>query len=302
MMSSRNFLALADCTPEELERILDRAIELKRLRREGILWQPLRAHVLALVFTQHSTRTRVALEAGMAQLGGSSIVLTPQDAQFGRHEPLSHTALVLSSMVDVVAIRTSDPTWLTEFAANATVPVINAMTAADHPCQLLADLQTYRELRGSIRGRTVAFVGDGHNMCNAYVHAAQQFGFRLRIACPSGYAPDTALLAGASAYVQQVADPAAAVAGADLVVTDAWCSMGQEQERDERLRAFASFQVSPSLLDMASPDALFMHCLPAHPGEEITPEVLDDPRSVVWQEAENRLHTHKALFEFLLCS
>jgi ornithine carbamoyltransferase len=295
----RDFITLLDCSPDELNALVARGRAVKVLRRKGALHQPLKGLTLALIFHQNSTRTRVAFEAGMSQLGGDSIVLTAADTQIGRGEPTEDTARVLSSMVDAVVIRSRNHDDVCRFAAAADVPVINAMTARSHPCQLLADVQTYEELRGPIRGRRVAFVGDGYNMCNTYIEAARQWGFELKIACPEGYGPDPSLLAGRD-QVRLVETAREAVSGADLVVTDVWSSMGHEAEAESRRARFAPFQITEGLLDGAGPDVLFMHCLPAHRGEEVNATVLDDPRSAVWIEAENRLHSQKALLEFLL--
>jgi ornithine carbamoyltransferase len=297
--AKRDFLSLLDCTPAELHWLIDRAIEMKRLHQAGALEQTLRGKSLVMIFQMNSTRTRVGFEAGMGQLGGHAIALNPGDSQLGRGEPIEDTARVMSEMVDVVVIRTRPHDELERFAAAATIPVINAMTARFHPCQLLADMQTFHELRGSIAGRTVAFVGDGYNMCNSYINAARQWDFDLRIACPRGFEPDAALLA-TSPRAQLVDTPQEAARGADLVVTDVWSSMGHEEEAARRRAAFAPYQVNEALLDLANPDVLFMHCLPAHRGEEISATLLDDPRCVAWQEAGNRLHTQKALLEFLL--
>jgi ornithine carbamoyltransferase len=298
-MSKRDFLTLLDCTPDELAYLVKRAIEMKRLHQAGELDETLRGRTLATIFQMNSTRTRVAFEAGMSQLGGHAIVLSPADTQLGRGEPIEDTALVLSEMVDAVAIRMASHDDLVRFANAASVPVINAMTSRFHPCQLLADMQTFEELRGPIRGRTVAFVGDGYNMCNSYINAARQWDFQLRIACPAGYEPDAALVR-ASGNVTLTETPREAVAGADLVVTDVWSSMGHEQESGKRREIFTPYQVNEALLDQAGANVLFMHCLPAHRGEEISATLLDDPRCVAWQEAGNRLHTQKALLEFLL--
>jgi len=295
----RDFLSLLDCSAEELAGLVARAKELKSLQREGKLHQPLKGRTLAMIFQQHSTRTRVAFEAGMSQLGGHAIVLMPEDSQLGRGEPVEDTAKVLSAMVDAVSIRTSSHDDVVRFAAAAEVPVINAMTARYHPCQLLADVQTFEELRGPISERTVAFVGDGYNMCHSYINAARQWGFHLKIACPEGYRPDPEVLAGCNG-VSLVESAREAVEGADLVVTDVWSSMGHEAETVRRREAFAPYQVNEALLDSAPRDVIFMHCLPAHRGEEVSDSLLDDPRSVVWQEAGNRLHSQKALLEFLL--
>ncbi|MBC7209418.1 MAG: ornithine carbamoyltransferase [Pseudomonas sp.] len=225
---------------------------------------------------------------------------SPRDTQLGRGEPIADSAIVLSSMVDAVMIRTHAHSTLTEFAANAKVPVINGLSDESHPCQLLADMQTFFEHRGAIQGKTVAWVGDGFNMCNSYIEAAVQFDFQLRITCPEGYEPDQRFLALGGDRVQIIRDPKEAVRGAHLVTTDVWTSMGQEEETARRLAHFAPYQVTRELLDLAAPDALFMHCLPAHRGEEISQDLLDDPRSVAWDEAENRLHAQKALLEFLV--
>ncbi len=299
-MNSRHFLTLLDCSRDELLTLIRRAIELKRLRAQGELHQPLRGRVLGMIFEKSSTRTRVSFEAGMIQLGGGSIFLSPRDTQLGRGEPIEDSAQVLSRMVDVVMIRTFAHEILERFAAHSQVPVINGLSDDYHPCQLLADMQTYWEHRGDIRGRTVTWVGDGNNMCNEYINAARRFEFTLRVAAPEGYQPDPSLVAAAGERVQLVGDPRAAAAGADLIVTDVWASMGQEDEQKRRLQAFADYCVDDSVMAAAAPDALFMHCLPAHRGEEVAASVIDGPQSVVWDEAENRLHAQKALLEFLL--
>ncbi|MQM36666.1 Ornithine carbamoyltransferase, anabolic [wastewater metagenome] len=297
-MQPRHFLTLDDCTPEELLGILRRASELRRLHADGAVHTPLTGRVLGMIFEKSSTRTRVSFEAGMAQLGGSALFLSPRDTQLGRGEPIEDTARVISRMVDAVMIRTSAHDTVTRFADHSRVPVINGLTDDAHPCQLLADLQTYFEHRGDIRGRTVAWLGDGNNMCLSYMRAARLFDFRLRIAAPEGYAPDPSLVDGDR--ISLTSDPAAAVTGADLVVTDVWASMGFEAEQQERIAAFRPYQVDAGLMAQAAEDALFMHCLPAHRGEEVTAEVLEGAQSVVWDEAENRLHAQKALLELLL--
>lgn len=238
----------------------------------------------------------------MTQFGGNAIFLSHRDTQFGRGEPIADTARVLSRMVDCLMIRTFSQSALENFATYSKVPVINALTDRYHPCQLLADIQTYFEHRGSIQGRTVAWVGDGNNMCHSYISAACQFDFKLHIATPAGYGPDPSVLQAASKKVQIVTDPREAVVNADLVVTDVWTSMGQEAEKQQRLRVFASYQVNKGLMALAKKEAIFMHCLPAHRGEEVAAEVIDGPQSVVWDEAENRLHTQKALLERLIAS
>lgn len=299
-MTVRHFLTLQDLTSDELHALLRRAIELKRMRTEGILHEPLRGRVLAMIFEKASTRTRVSFEAGMTQLGGSAMFLSPGDTQLERGEPIEDTARVLSRMVDAVMIRTFGHDVLERFAAVSDVPIINGLSDRHHPCQLLADMQTYLEHRGSIQGRTVAWIGDGNNMCNSYIDAAMQFDFQLRIACPPGFLPEQTLLQQAGDRVQVIHDPLAAAQGADLVVTDVWASMGQEDEQARRREAFRDYCVTAEIMAAAAPDALFMHCLPAHRGEEVAAEVIDGPQSVVWDEAENRLHAQKALLEFLL--
>ncbi len=299
-MTTRHFLTMLDLTPEELAGVIQRAIELKAMQREGTLHESLKNRVLAMVFEKSSTRTRMSFEAGMAQLGGQAIFLSPRDTQLGRGEPIEDSARVLSRMADVIMIRTFEHEKIQRFAEYSRVPVINALTDMYHPCQLLADVQTYVEQRGDIRGRSVAWIGDGNNMCHSYINAARQFGFNLCIAAPEGYLPDTGILTAAGGHASLASDPYAAVDGADLVVTDVWASMGQEEEQAAREKAFAGYQVDADLMAAAAPDALFMHCLPAHRGEEVAADVIDGPQSVVWDEAENRLHAQKALLEFLL--
>jgi ornithine carbamoyltransferase len=299
--SPRHFLTLTDLSPAELAGIVARATELKRIHAAGEPHTPLTGKVLGMIFEKSSTRTRVSFEAGMAQLGGSAMFLSPRDTQLGRGEPIEDTARVLSRMVDCVMIRTFDHADVETFAAHSRVPVINGLTDLCHPCQLLADMQTYVEHRGPISGRTVAWVGDGNNMCHSYIGAARQFDFSLRIACPEGYDPDPRALAVAPGRWEILRDPREAVAGADLVVTDTWISMGQEDEKARRERAFAAYCVDRAMMALAAPDALFLHCLPAYRGKEVAADVIDAPDSVVWEEAENRMHAQKALLEFLLC-
>ncbi|HZX17085.1 MAG TPA: ornithine carbamoyltransferase [Pseudomonas sp.] len=299
-MNARHFLSLMDCTPDELVGLIRRGMELKDLRNRGVLFEPLKNRVLGMIFEKASTRTRLSFEAGMIQLGGQAIFLSPRDTQLGRGEPIGDAAIVMSRMLDAVMIRTFAHSTLTEFAANSRVAVINGLSDDLHPCQLLADMQTYQEHRGSIKGKTVAWIGDGNNMCNSYIEAAMQFDFQLRVACPAGYEPNAKFLAAAGDRVQILRDPLAAVAGAHLVSTDVWASMGQEDEAAERLKLFQPYQVNRALLDAAADDVLFLHCLPAHRGEEISEDLLDDPRSAAWDQAENRLHVQKALLEFLV--
>jgi ornithine carbamoyltransferase len=301
-MTVRHFLSLLDLSAAELRALLARASALKAERLNGARYEPLKNKVLGMIFEKSSTRTRVSFEAAMVQFGGHAIFLSPRDTQLGRGEPIEDTARVLSRMVDAVMIRTYEHDKLETFAAYSRVPVINALTDREHPCQLLADLQTYFEHRGDIRGKRVAWLGDGNNMCHSYIHAAQILEFELRIACPEGYQPDPAIVSAAGKQVSLVDDPAAAAQDADLVVTDVWASMGQEQEQMARGAAFAAYQVNAAIMARAKPDALFMHCLPAHRDEEVTAEVIDNPNSVVWEEAENRLHSQKALLELLLCN
>lgn len=301
-MTVRHFLTLRDLGTVELSALLTRASELRQMHRAGTPYAPFPHRVLGMVFEKSSTRTRVSFEAGMVQLGGGAIFLSPRDTQLGRGEPLEDTARVLSRMVDAIVVRTFEHEKLEAFARYSGVPVINALTDRFHPCQLLADLQTYQEHRGAIAGRTVAWIGDGNNMCHSYINAACLLGFELRVACPADYAPDPAIVAAAGGPVTVTTDPHAAARGADLVVTDVWASMGQEQEQHERACVFLPYQVNSALMTEAAPDALFMHCLPAHRGEEVTASVIDGPQSVVWDEAENRLHSQKALLELLLGS
>ena len=299
-MSTRHFLSLRDLTPEELGNIIQRAIELKAMQKRGELFEPLRNKMLALMFDKSSTRTRVSFETGMTQLGGNSMFLSPRDTQLGRGEPIEDTARVLSRMVDVIVIRTHSHQMVETFATYSQVPVINALTDWLHPCQLLADIQTFVEHRGDIRGRTVAWIGDGNNVCHSWMNAASMLDFRLNIATPAGYRPDEAMIAKCRDNIGLFADPHQAVQDADVVVTDTWASMGQEEEKKEREKAFAGFMVDAALMKKANPDALFMHCLPAYRGSEVAADVIDGPQSVVWDEAENRLHAQKALLEFLL--
>lgn len=299
-MASRHFLSLRDLSADELNRLINRAIELKSMHHRGEVYQPFKGKVLGMIFEKSSTRTRVSFEAGMAQLGGHALFLSPRDSQLGRGEPLEDTARVLSRMVDIIMIRTYGHELIETFAAHSQVPVINALTDLYHPCQLLADVQTYVERRGSIAGKQVAWIGDGNNMCHSYINAAVQFGFHLRIGCPQGYEPDATILAAAAGHITLTHNVEEAAADADLITTDVWASMGQEEEQQVREQAFAPFQVNDSLMAIAAPDALFLHCLPAHRGEEVSASVIDGPQSVVWDQAENRLHAQKALLELLL--
>lgn len=296
----RHFLSLLDLSDQEARTLIARAIELKRMLKAGQDYRPLSRRTLAMIFEKSSTRTRVSFETGMVQLGGHALFLSPRDTQLGRGEPVEDSARVLSRMVDAVMIRTFRQETLERFAAYSSVPVINGLTDHLHPCQLLADMQTYQELRGDICGRRVAWIGDGNNMCHSFMEAAQLFDFELRIACPEGFDPNAALLAATGGRCAIVRNPNEAADGAHLVATDVWASMGQEEEQARRQTLFAPFQVTDAVMARAASDALFMHCLPAHRGEEVTASVIDGPCSAVWDEAENRLHAQKALLEFLI--
>ena len=300
MSDIRHLLTLGDLSSDELRAIIARASELKKMQREGIPHARYPGKVLAMIFAKASTRTRVSFEAGMTQLGGSAMFLSAADTQLGRGEPIEDTAKVISSMVDIVMIRTFEHSDVERFAANSTVPVINGLTNDYHPCQLLADMQTWFEHRGDISGRKVCWLGDGNNMCQSYINAAQLLDFELVIACPEGYEPASELVKANSDRVRIEHDANAAVQGAHLLVTDVWASMGQEEEQAERARAMAPFQLDADLLKLAADDALYMHCLPAHRDEEISAELMDAKDTVIWDEAENRLHAQKALMEFLL--
>jgi ornithine carbamoyltransferase len=299
-MSHQNFLTLLDLSAETLRGLITRAIELKNMQKAGTLHESLKHKILAMVFEKSSTRTRMSFEAGMAQLGGHAIFLSPRDTQLGRGEPIEDSARVLSRMADVIMIRTFEHEKIERFTACSQVPVINALTDLYHPCQLLADMQTYFEHRGDISGKTVTWIGDGNNMCHSYINAARQYGFKLNIACPEGYDPEASILQAAGSSAAIIRNSLDAARNTDLVVTDVWASMGQEEEQAKREQAFANYQVDTSLMQAAARDALFMHCLPAHRGEEVAAEVIDGPQSVVWDEAENRLHAQKALLEYLL--
>ncbi|OZB76084.1 MAG: ornithine carbamoyltransferase [Halothiobacillus sp. 14-55-98] len=299
-MSVRHFLSLLDYSLADYRRILARAEALKKAYDAGVRPDTLRQRVLGMIFEKASTRTRLSFEAGIAQLGGTAIFLSPRDTQLGRGEPIEDSARVISRMVDAVMIRAKDHHMVEQFAAYSRVPVINALTDLNHPCQLLADVFAFEQNRGSIQGKRVAWIGDGFNMCHSYINAAQVFDFELMIATPEGYQPDPVVVAAAGDRVHIVRTAHEAASGADLVVTDVWASMGQEDERERRLRDFKTFVIDDGVMAHANSDALFMHCLPAHRGEEVTAEVIDGPQSVVWQEAEARLHTQKALLEFLI--
>jgi ornithine carbamoyltransferase len=301
-MATRHFLTLLDLSPDELNTLINRATALKAEQKNGGHGEPFKNTVLGMIFEKSSTRTRVSFEAGMAQLGGHAMFLSPRDTQLGRGEPIEDSARVLSSMVDIIMIRTFGHEIIERFAQYSSVPVINALTDEYHPCQLLADIQTYNEHRGSIQGKTVVWIGDGNNMCQSYINAARQFDFELRIACPEGFDPDPSLVDKNKDRVSIVRNPKEAARDSDLLVTDVWASMGQEEQQEQRIKQFSGYQLNHELLGVAASDALYMHCLPAHRGEEISAQLMDNPETVIWNEAENRLHAQKALIEFLLNS
>lgn len=300
-MSPRHFLTLNDLSSSEFRNIIQRACELKEMQADEIVYEPLKNRILAMVFEKASTRTRVSFEAGMAQLGGHALFLSPQDTQLGRGEPIEDTARVLARMADAIMVRTFAHEKIERMADASTVPVINALTDDYHPCQLLADMQTYFEHRGDIQGQSVCWVGDGNNMCNSFINAAALLDFELIVACPEGYEPMAELVKTNKDRVKIVRRPEEGVVGAALVATDVWASMGQEDERVRREKDFTGFEVTLELMALAKDNALFLHCLPAHRGEEVSANVIDAPDSVVWDEAENRLHAQKALMEFLMC-
>lgn len=302
MKQPTHFLTLQDFSSDQLHQLLLRGIELKKMQRAGEIFEPLKNKTLAMIFEKSSTRTRISFEIGMTQLGGHALFLSPEGTQIGRGEPIEDTAKVISSMADGIMIRTFAHETVETLSEHSRVPVINALTDDFHPCQLLADMQTYYEHRGSIAGKTVLWVGDGNNMCHSYINAARQYDFNLRIATPEGYEPNPRFVAGNEDRVELIRNPMKAAEGVDLVVTDVWASMGQEEEQKKREKAFKDYQVTRTLMNQANQDALFMHCLPAHRGEEVSAELMDDPNSVIWDEAENRLHAQKALLEALMAN
>jgi len=300
----KHYLQFSDLSAEEYTYLFARAAAIKKKFKAFEPYRPLADRTLAMIFEKASTRTRVSFEAGMYQMGGSVVHLTTGDSQLGRAEPIEDSARVISRMTDLVMIRTFEQTKIERFAAHSRVPVINGLTNEFHPCQILADIFTFIEHRGSIAGRTVAWVGDGNNMANTWLQAAALLGFHLRVSTPRGYEVNEKTAAapsdmGAGSY-KIYSDPMAACSGADLVTTDVWTSMGFEAENEVRRKAFAAWCVDRTMMAAAGPDALFMHCLPAHRGEEVEAEVIDGPQSVVWDEAENRMHVQKALMEYLL--
>ena len=297
----RHYLQFTDLSADEYAHVLTRAAEIKRKFKAYEKYHPLADRTLAMIFEKASTRTRVSFEAGMYQLGGSVVHLTTGDSQLGRAEPIEDSARVISRMTDIVMIRTYGQDKIERFASHSRVPVINGLTNEFHPCQILADIFTFIEHRGSIQGKTVAWVGDGNNMANTWLQAAELLGFTVHVSTPSGYEVNESVAAlKGKANFKLFSDPLEACRRADLVTTDVWTSMGYEAENEARKKAFANWCVNETMMQVAKPDALFMHCLPAHRGEEVSAEVIDGPQSVVWDEAENRMHVQKALMEFLL--
>lgn len=299
-MALRHFLTLADLSSDECDYLIKRGIELKAMLKKREIYTPLQGKTLAMIFEKSSTRTRISFEAGVAQFGGHAIFISPEQTQLGRGEPIEDTARILSRMVDAIMIRTFSQEKIERLSEYTSIPVINGLSDIFHPCQLLADMQTYYEHRGSIKGKTVVWIGDGNNMCHSYINAARLYDFNLRFSCPQEYLPDNNIVNTALHHIEYCSDPKDAVQGADLVVTDVWVSMGQEQEAEDRNKVFVPYRVTSDMLSAASDDALFMHCLPAHRGEEVAADVIDGEQSVVWDEAENRLHAQKALLELLL--
>jgi ornithine carbamoyltransferase len=301
-MLTKHFLQFRDFGRDELVYLFERTRWIKERFKRYELYQPLRDRTLAMVFEKASTRTRVSFEAGMNQLGGIAINLNRGDTQLSRGEPIEDLARVISRMVDVVMIRTFEQAIIERFSAHSRVPVINGLTNEYHPCQILADIYTYIEHRESISGRTVAWIGDANNVCRTWLQAASIFDFKVHVSAPPGYGIEPGSMAEQeAAHLESFADPVAACRGADLVTTDVWTSMGFEDEDDERQSAFAGWMVDARMMQAAKSDALFMHCLPVHRGEEVAADVIDGPQSVVWEEAENRLHAQKALLEYLVC-
>ncbi|MFO7838680.1 MAG: ornithine carbamoyltransferase [Desulfosalsimonadaceae bacterium] len=300
---NKNLLTLAALEGADMELLFERAAELKERRKKRITDQPMLGRSLGLVFDKHSTRTRLSFEVAAIQLGGVPIFISSRDTQMARDEPVRDTARVLSRYLDIVAIRTYSQSFLEEFAEAAEIPVINALTDLYHPCQVLSDLLTVIEKKGGCRGMKIAWLGDGNNMANSWINAAAALELDLTLACPEGYGPDPGVLEAAKARGGRICltrDPREAVAGADVVNTDVWASMGQEKEKSVREKVFQPYQLNAELLKGASADTVVMHCLPAHRGEEISGEVLEGPQSVVWDQAENKLHMHKAILDVLL--
>ena len=299
---TKNFINFDQYSLETLQSIIDRAISLKKEHNSGLINNTLENKTLAMIFDKSSTRTRVSFEAGMIQLGGQSLFLSDRDIQLGRGEPIMDSAIVISSMVDAVMLRLSSHDDITEFAKHSSKPVINALSDDSHPCQILADLMTYQEKCGSIKGKKIAWVGDGCNVCQTYMQAASIFDFELSIATPVGYEPQKSFIEKYQNNISYSNNPVIASAGADIIVTDVWTSMGQESESKQREIAFKGFQVDKKMMSKAKEDAIFMHCLPAYRGKEVSSDVIDGNKSAVWDEAANRLHVQKALLLFLFDS
>lgn len=299
-MAIKHFLQFSDFTRSEFEYVMQRARIIKQRFKAYQTYHPLVDRTLVMVFEKNSTRTRLSFEAGMHQLGGAAIYLNTRDSQLGRGEPVEDAGQVMSRMCDIIMIRTFEQEMIEKFAANSRVPVINGLTNQHHPCQILADVFTYIEHRGSIEGKKVAWIGDANNMLYSWLQAAQVFGFHLHVSTPKGYEMDMSLVGADTAHYTLFDNPSDACAGVDLVNTDVWTSMGYEAENEARLKAFDGWIVDEAKMARANPDALFMHCLPAHRGEEVSAGVIDGPQSVVWDEAENRLHVQKALLEYLV--
>ena len=297
---TKHFIDFNNLSFEVLQDIIDHAIALKKQHKEGSINNLLKNKTLAMIFDKSSTRTRVSFEAGMAQLGGHALFLSNKDIQLGRGEPITDSAIVISSMVDAVILRISSHEDIIEFSKYSNKPVINALSDLSHPCQILADLMTYQEQRGSISGKKVAWIGDGNNVCQTYMQAAELFGFELIIACPNGYKPNQSFIESYQNNINYCNNPMDACKDVDLVVTDVWTSMGKESEQKQRESAFKDYQIDQKMMSVVNSDALFMHCLPAHRGEEVSADVIDGKQSVVWDEAENRLHTQKALLLYLI--
>ena len=300
----KDFLSVYDLTRKDFDRIFSHAATLKAMLKDGIIYQPLAGRTLGMIFDKSSTRTRLSFEAGMYQLGGLAIYLNSRDTQLGRGETIADTARIVSRYLDAVMIRTFAQESVEEFARHADIPVINGLTDLMHPCQIVSDLFTIVEKKGTYEGLKIAYVGDGNNVANSWIDAAAKLPFKLALACPKGYDPDARILERgkkkAPRGVSLYRDPVQAVKNADVIYTDVWASMGQEAEQEARAKVFEGYQVNRKLMQHARPDAIVMHCLPAHRGEEISAEVLDGPRSVVWDEAENRLHVQKAILEILM--
>ena len=296
----KHFINFDDLSLKELQGIIDQAISLKKEHKSGQINDTLKNKTLAMIFDKSSTRTRVSFEAGMTQLGGQSLFLSEKDIQLGRGEPITDSAIVISSMVDAVMLRLSSHEDIIEFSKHSSKPVINALSDESHPCQILADLMTYQEMNGSIKNKKIAWIGDGCNVCQTYMQAAGIFDFELSIATPKGYEPSELFIENYNKNINFYSDPLMACENADIIVTDVWTSMGQESEKKQRELAFTGFQVDQNMMNQAKKDAIFMHCLPAYREKEVSSEVIDGNQSVVWSEAENRLHVQKSLLLYLV--